>query len=181
MVVLALLVLVTHNVSGQIPASVKITQVVAPSTVAAGQPLTVSITVHYSIYISVYLLIAILDHTGAMGKPYPITSSSCGGGYTYPDESICDPPTTGDTGDVTVSFTLTAPDFQAGFFNLCIYAQAMYSNVFPNQVVGSDLKVVKVVTSAPVPEFPVTGLPILIICLTLVSILTRKFVKARNR
>jgi hypothetical protein len=178
LVVLTLLVLVTHNVSGQF-GSVHITQVDAPSTVPVGQPLTVSITVSYGVApgIGEYVIVAVLDHTGVMGKPYPITGSSCTG-YTYPDESICSVAPTSDTGDLTVSFTLTAP--QAQFFNLCVYAYVASSYTNPSQVSGGDSKVVKVVTSAPVPEFPITELPILIICLTLVSIIVRKLAKART-
>jgi hypothetical protein len=48
------------------------------------------------------------------------------------------------------------------------------------QVDGGDAKQVQVLTSGSVPEFPITELPILIICLTLVSIMVRKFAKKRN-
>lgn len=172
---LVLLVLVTHGVSGQMFGTVKITQVDAPSTVALEQSLTASITVSYGLVPGQYLVIGILDHTGTLGKPYPITTSSCEG-YTYPNESICSINPSNTDGDLTVSFTLTAP--QAQFFYLCVYAYAF--NSWNNQAATADSKIVKVVTSSPVPEFPITESPILIICLTLVSITVRKFVKARN-
>lgn len=176
-VVLALLVLVTHGVSGQFFSIVKITQVNAPSTVVAGQPLRVSITVSYNLSPGDYLLIGILDHTGAAGRPYSITASSCDGGYTYPNESICSIEVpTGYEETLTVSFTLTAPEAQ--FFWLCVYATAI--NSMNGQVDGGDAKQVQVLTSGSVPEFPITELPILIICLTLVSIMVRKFAKKRN-
>jgi Rhomboid family len=177
-VVLVLLVLVTHDASGQFGGTVQITQVNAPSTVAAGQSLTVIITVSYSLLSGVglgqYVVVAVLDHTGTMGKPYPITGSSCEG-YQYPNESICSITPSDAQGHLSVGFTLTAP--QAQFFYLCVYAYAM--NSWNNQVAGSDSKVAKVVTSSSVPEFPIPVLPMFIAFLTLPLVIVRKSAKGK--
>jgi hypothetical protein len=184
--VLVLTVLVTHNVSGQLPGTIKITQVDAPSTVAAGQQFTVSITVHYAIFSGFggqYVTVEILDHTGSLGVPYSITASSCNG-YLYPNESICSISSglsDSGVGDLSVDFKLVAPNPQAQFFYLCVYALVMNSMSYPNQVGGGDSKVVTVDISGSVPEFPFTVLPVLIVCLTVVSIVTRKCVKTKSR
>ncbi|MGD0177869.1 MAG: zinc ribbon domain-containing protein [Candidatus Bathyarchaeia archaeon] len=159
---LVLLVLVAHDVSGQMGGSVRITQVDAPTTVAAGQTLTVTTTISYSIapgFSGQGLMVMVLDHTGAMGNPYAITASSCEG-YTYPDLSICAISPSNPNGDLTVSFTLTAPNTPAQSFNLCVYAYVTNGNSYPPQVAASDSKVVKVVTSGQVTTssqtFPTT-------------------------
>ncbi len=111
--------LVSRAVSAQIvgvPTAAKITNVVAPDTVVAGQPLTVTITTSYSndywgvvSTVTQILFIGIVPHT-EVGNPFPTTASSCPS-QDFPNEALCMYNPSSSTGDFTVSFTLTAPNY----------------------------------------------------------------------
>jgi len=130
--------LVTQNVSAQVACSNplvacgKITNITAPTTIGVGQPLTVTVTVSYTVNGNAGqgVVIAILNRT-ENGKPFSataVTPSSCSQpssqavcfvdvGAPSPSNSVlfcCQ-------GTSTASFTLTASN-QPETLNLCVFA-----------------------------------------------------------
>jgi hypothetical protein len=113
-VTLILLALATQNVSAQAWLhSVQITSVVAPASVPAGQPLTVTITAAYTLDLMApdNLVIELREHTET-GNALPTTSASdnC---YQPSTEAICyaqTVPNLDGQGVFSVSFALTAPN-----------------------------------------------------------------------
>ena len=104
----------------------EIVKIVAPDTVVAGQPLTVIVTVAYSMDLLAgqSLFVAIEDRNEIVGKPFPNTANTCPS-QSYSNESICiytpkNPKL--ETGNFTVSFTLNAPDY-ATTWNLYVITQ----------------------------------------------------------
>jgi hypothetical protein len=120
-------------------ADAKITNVVAPNTVVAGQPVTVSITTSYSMNTMALqvLSVAIIDRPNPnSADSFPITATSCpSSGSSSNPQSICSyaPGITNgwSTGDFTVSFTLTAPNY-ATTWNLYLVAEiSQFGNSSP--------------------------------------------------
>lgn len=114
------------------PTCVHVANVYAPATVAAGQTLTVTVTVSYAVNVVAGqgLIIAILDHT-ENGKPFHTTSITPGSCVSPSAESICFPPVNGSPGishgEFTASFTLTAPN-QAETWNLYVFGMVSQLN-----------------------------------------------------
>ena len=115
LVMLVLLALVARSVSAQRWDVVKITNVSAPSSVGAGQSLTVRVTVGYALQLMTLesLVVGVREHT-EIGNFYPLTvvSSNC---RISLDRLLCFAdtsgyPSWGGAGYLTVSLTLNAPN-----------------------------------------------------------------------
>jgi len=146
--------LLASNVAGQaacLPSCVHVANVYAPSTVAAGHTLTITVTVSYSLNAAAGqgLIVAILNQT-ENGKPFRTTANTPG--CLSSTESVCFPPVSPgiSQGDFTATFTLTAPN-QAGTWNLYVFGMvSQLSLSTPDySVVYKSLKLVQVeVTSS---------------------------------
>ena len=118
--------LVPRVVTSQGTWAAEVVKTVAPDTVVAGQPLTVIVTVAYSMDLLAgqSLFVAIEDRNEIVGKPFPNTANTCPS-QLYSNESICiytpkNPKLR--TGNFTISFTLTAPNY-ATTWNLYVITQ----------------------------------------------------------
>ncbi len=150
-------VVLTSQVSAQgicSPTCVQVATIYAPTTVAVGQSLTVTVTVSYSVNVVAGqgLIIAILDHS-VNGKPFHTTAITPGSCISPSAESICFPPINGSPGishgDFTASFTLTAPN-QAETWNLYVFGMVSQLNVgSPDyNVVSTNFKILPVEVTA---------------------------------
>jgi len=156
-VLVALVVgVLTSQVSAQeicSPACVQVANVYAPTTVAVGQPLTVTVTVSYSVNVLAGqgLIIAILDHA-ENGKLFHTTAITPGSCLSPSPESICFPSTSpgNNQGDYTASFTLTAPN-QAGTWNLYVFGMVSQLSLgSPDyKVVSTNFKIVPIEVTTP--------------------------------
>lgn len=141
----------TSHVSAQamcFPTCVQVANVYAPTTVAVGQTLSITVTVTYSINMGAGqgLIIAILDHA-ENGKPFHTTAITPGSCFSPSAESTCFPLLSpgSSQGDFTASFTLTAPK-QAETWNLYVFG--MVTQLNPGSpdysVVSTNFKIVPV-------------------------------------
>jgi len=118
--------LVPRVVTSQGTWAAEIVKTEAPGSVVADQPLTVVVTVAYSMDLLAgqSLFVAIEDRNEIVGRPFPNTANTCPS-QSYSNESICiytpkNPKL--QTGNFTVSFTLNAPDY-ATTWNLYVITQ----------------------------------------------------------
>ncbi|HUK28373.1 MAG TPA: hypothetical protein VLV31_08115 [Candidatus Acidoferrales bacterium] len=156
LVLLAIAFLSLQNVSAQ-AAVIQIINVAAPSTVAAGQPLTVAVTISFHLQFILTVIIAVVP-TSEGGAPYPASAVS-GSPYSCADSttSACDVVLPFDTlqGNTTASFTFNAPN-QVGVWKPVAVVYVGSSLV--------DSKAMQVSVSQPIPE---TTFPTLVLVATL--------------
>ena len=113
---LVLLSLITHEAYGQtvLQGTAKITKVDAPTTVRAGQSLTVRVTASYFVNLATMQFLAVWvddNDTATMGGLFTTTSNSCPTTARFA-LSICYYTPSGlAAGNFTVTFTLTAPNY----------------------------------------------------------------------
>jgi hypothetical protein len=193
-VTLIVFTLVPGVVSAQEMWTAKITKTVAPDTVVAGQPLTVSVTTSYSMNPAAgqSLFVAIEDQSEIVGKPFPATANSCPS-RTYSNESICIYAPTNSklwVGDFTVSFTLTAPNY-ATTWNLYVIAQLVQLAVSPGwgvtrasytilHVVVTASQVQSTTSLAATPPKEANALSVLILIALIPSVVARIVYKKKG-
>ena len=113
-ILVVLLALVIQGVSAQRWDNVKISSVSAPASVGAGQPLTIGVTVGYTLgLMATESLIVGIDNNTEIGNFYPLiaVSSNC---RLSLNQSLCFADTSGYSSwggveDLNVSLTLNAP------------------------------------------------------------------------
>jgi len=166
LILLAFAFLSARSVSAQV-AVIQITNVVAPASVAAGQELTVAVTISFHLQFILTMIIAVVPSIEG-GAPYPASAVS---GNPFPcaisANSVCDVALPFDTlqGNTTASFTFHAPDQIEAWKPVAVV-------YIGSSVVASKATLVNV--TQPIPE---TNFPNLLLALTLIlsaSVIYRK-------
>jgi hypothetical protein len=157
LILLVFAFLSVRSVSAQV-AVIQITNVVAPASVAAGQELTVNVTISFHLQFILTVIIAVVPSTEG-GAPYPASMVS-GSPFScaVSANSVCDVALPFDTlqGNTTASFTFHAPD-QIGTWKPVAVVYVGSSVV--------DSKAMLVNVTQPIPE---TNFPDLLLALTLI-------------
>jgi hypothetical protein len=166
LILLAFAFLSVRSVSAQ-AAVIQITNVAAPESVAAGQELTVAVTISFHLQFVLTVIVAVVPSIEG-GAPYPASVVS-GSPFScaVSANSVCDVVLPFDTlqGNTTASFTFHAPD-QIGAWKPVAVVYVGSS------LVGSKAMLVSV--TQPIPE---TTFPDLLLVLTIilsVSVIYRK-------
>jgi hypothetical protein len=166
LILLAFAFLSVRSVPAQ-AAVIQINNVVAPESVAAGQELTVAVTISFHLQFALTVIVAVVPSIEG-GAPYPASVIS-GNPFScaVSANSVCDVVLPFDTlqGNTTASFTVHAPDQIGAWKPVAVV------------YVGSSLvasKTMLVNVTQPIPE---TTFPELLLVLTLVlsvSVIYRK-------
>jgi hypothetical protein len=155
------LLMITRSVSAQ-SGIVQITKVTAPTSVAAGQQLTVTVTISFNLPNAQSVIVALMPFMPSlqMGYPYQVSEIS-GSPYScaVSISSVCNVqlPIGTNQGTFTASFTLDAPNLVGAWQPIAI--------VYWGSTL-EDYRAVPITITQPVPE---TSSPLLLLFATLIA------------
>jgi len=157
-----ILSLSSRNVSAQSTASVQITNVTAPASVPAGQPLTVTVAISFKLPNSQSLIVSLMSFMPSLQTSYPYQVSVISGSpfsCAVTISSVCNVqlPAGTNQGTFTASFTLDAPSLVGAWQPIAI---AYWGSTL------EDYRAVPITITQPIPE---TQTPPLLMLIALIA------------